>query len=62
VVAVELKHQEVLQEQVGLVKLVVVMEQEMVQMEEVELQTLGAVVEVVAEDRQLLVELVAQEL
>jgi hypothetical protein len=62
VVAVEPNNLDLDQEQVELVKLVVVTEQEMVQMEEVELQTLEVVVEVVAEDRQLLVELVDQEL
>ena len=50
VVAGELKHQEVLQEQVALDKVVVVMEQEMAQMQQVELLILVVEVEAAVEE------------
>ena len=46
----ELKHQEVLQEQVALDKVVVVMEQEMAQMQQVELLILVVEVEAAVEE------------
>jgi hypothetical protein len=62
VVAVEPNNLDLDQEQVGLVKLVVVTEQEMLQEEQVQLLTQVVVAEVVAEDHQTQVVVVDQVL